>query len=433
MGTVALENLVIDNTVDGLFRVNRRVFTDPAILEAEKQGVFDQSWIYAGHESEIPEPGDFRARDVAGRPLILARGSDGQVRALLNTCTHRGSLVCRQASGNTKSFQCPYHAWTFSNQGELIGVPGEDAYGTGFDRQELGLATAPRMESYRGFIFVSFNPSVDDLVDYLAGAREYLDLICDQSEVGMEVVSGTQAYCMRANWKLLVENSIDGYHAPITHQRYIEFLYETGVNRGFLQKRWKGQGLALGNGHSVIVNSPLGGRPIAHWTPMFGEEKKAELEAIQQNLAERYGEERAYKMTQTSRNLFIFPNLIINDIMAITIRTFFPSTPDYMDITAWALAPKDESEDNRRLRLDNFLTFLGPGGFATPDDVEMLEGCQKGFANREVGWSDISRGMQRDEPWSNDELQIRTFWRKWHESLLQAHPEPGLVWPTVAV
>jgi len=433
MGTMALENLVIDNTVDGLFRVNRRVFTDPAILEAEKQGVFDQSWIYAGHESEIPEPGDFRARDVAGRPLILARGSDGQVRALLNTCTHRGSLVCRQTSGNTKSFQCPYHAWTFSNQGELIGVPGEDAYGTGFDRQELGLATAPRMESYRGFIFVSFNPYVDDLVDYLAGAREYLDLICDQSEVGMEIVSGTQAYCMRANWKLLVENSIDGYHAPITHQRYIEFLYATGVDRGFMQKRWKGQGLALGNGHSVIVNSPLGGRPIAHWTPMFGEEKKAELEAIRQNLTERYGEERAYKMTQTSRNLFIFPNLIINDIMAITIRTFFPSTPDYMDITAWALAPKDESEDNRRLRLDNFLTFLGPGGFATPDDVEMLEGCQKGFANREVGWSDISRGMQRDEPWSNDELQIRTFWRKWHESILQAHPEPGLVWPAVAV
>jgi p-cumate 2,3-dioxygenase alpha subunit len=238
---------------------------------------------------------------------------------------------------------------------------------------------------------------------------------------------------MRANWKLLVENSIDGYHAPITHQRYIEFLYETGVDRGFLQNRWKGQGLALGNGHSVIVNAPLGGRPIAYWTPMFGEEKKAEFETIRQTLTERYGAERAYKMTQTSRNLFIFPNLIINDIMAITIRTFFPSAPDYMDITAWALAPKGESEDNRRLRLDNFLTFLGPGGFATPDDVEMLEGCQKGFANREVGWSDISRGMQRDEPWSNDELQIRTFWRKWHESILQAQPEPGLAWPTVAV
>jgi hypothetical protein len=79
------------------------------------------------------------------------------------------------------------------------------------------------------------------------------------------------------------------------------------------------------------------------------------------------------------------------------------------------LAPKEESPEDRTLRLDNFLTFLGPGGFATPDDVEMLESCQKGFANREVMWSDISRGMKRARPGTADELQIRTFWRRWHE------------------
>jgi p-cumate 2,3-dioxygenase alpha subunit len=203
-------------------------------------------------------------------------------------------------------------------------------------------------------------------------------------------------------------------------------LYETGVDKGLLQNRGRGQGLALGNGHSVIVNEPLGGRPIAHWTPMFGEAKKAELATIEQQLTERLGAERAHQIAHTSRNLFIFPNLIINDIMAITIRTFFPLTPDYMDITAWALAPVDESEENRHLRLDNFLTFLGPGGFATPDDVDMLEGCQKGFANREVGWSDISRGMHRDEPWSNDELQMRAFWRQWHALMLQAQPTDAL-------
>ncbi len=426
MGNNGFENLIDDRPADRLFRVNRRAFTDPCILEAERLAVFDRSWIYAGHESEIPEPGDFRARDVAGRPVILARSSDGEVRVLLNTCTHRGTLVCRETAGNTKTFQCPYHAWTFSNQGDLIGIPREEAYSGGFDRRDLALATAPRMERYRGFIFISFNPQVEDLVDYLAGARDYLDLVCDQSEVGMEIVSGTQSYCMRANWKLLVENSIDGYHAPITHQRYVEFLYETGVDRGYIQNRWTGQGLDLGNGHSVIVNEPMGGRPIAHWTPMFGEAKKAELTAMREKLTERFGEERAYRIAQTSRNLFIFPNLIINDIMAITIRTFFPTTPDYMDITAWALAPVDESEDNRHLRLDNFLTFLGPGGLATPDDVDMLEGCQKGFANREVGWSDISRGMHRDVPWSNDELQIRTFWRQWHELILQAHAAEAL-------
>ena len=421
MGHIAFDNLIDDRPADRLFRVNRRAFTDSAILEAERREVFDRSWIYAGHESEISKPGDFRARDVAGRPVILARGGDGEARALLNTCTHRGALVCREASGNAKTFQCPYHAWTFSNQGDLIGVPKEEAYSGEFNRRDLALANAPRMESYRGFIFINFDPQAEDLVDYLAGAREYLDLVCDQSEVGMEVVSGTQSYCMRANWKLLVENSIDGYHAPITHARYMDFLYETGVDRGLLATRGTGRGLALGNGHSVIVNEPLGGRPIAHWTPMFGEAKKAEFEAIQQKLAERVGEERADKIAHTSRNLFIFPNLIINDIMAITIRTFFPAAPDYMDITAWALAPMDESEENRHLRLDNFLTFLGPGGFATPDDVDMLESCQKGFANRDVvAWSDISRGMHREEPWSNDELQMRAFWRQWHERVRQA-------------
>jgi len=432
MSDVALESLVIDNTADGLFRVNRRVFTDPHMLELERQRVFEHSWIYAGHESEIPQPGDFRARNVAGRPVVLVRGSDGQVRVLLNTCTHRGSLVCRQPSGNTRSFQCPYHAWTFSNQGELIGIPGEDAYSAAFDRRELALAAAPRLESYRGFVFISFDPAIEGLIEYLTGAREYLDLVCDQSEVGMEIVGGTQLYSMRANWKLLVENSIDGYHAPTTHQRYLDFLLDSGVDARGLRRT--GSGKSLGNGHAVIESSPPpGGRPIASWAPWFGEAKKAELEAMQRQFEARFGVERAYKITQTSRNLLIFPNLIINDIMAITVRTFFPRTPDYMDITAWALAPKEESPDNRALRLDNFLTFLGPGGFATPDDVEMLEACQRGFASREVEWSDISRGMKREHPLTNDELQMRAFWRKWHELITLSEPVQARARPVVAV
>lgn len=432
MSDVALESLVIDNTADGLFRVNRRVFTDPHILEFEKELVFEQCWIYAGHESEIPHPGDFRSRSVAGRPVILVRGNDGEVRVLLNTCTHRGSLVCWQPSGNAKSFQCPYHAWTFSNQGELIGVPGEDAYSAAFDRLEHGLATAPRLESYRGFVFISFNPAIAGLVEYLAGAREYLDLVCDQSEVGMEIVGGTHLYSMRANWKLLVENSIDGYHAPITHQRYFEFLVEMGVDSARIRRT--GAGRSLGNGHAVIESAPApGGRPIASWAPMFGEAAKAELEAMQRTFEERFGPERAYRMTQTNRNLLIFPNLIINDIMAITVRTFFPRTPDYMEISAWALAPIDERPEHRAMRLDNFLTFLGPGGFATPDDVEMLEACQRGFANREVEWSDISRGMTREHPLTNDELQMRAFWRKWHELIALPEGAEAPVRHTIAV
>lgn len=410
----ALEDLIIDQRDEGVFRINRKSFTDATLLEFEKRRVFERCWIYAGHASEVPQPGDFRARHVAGRPIIMVRGNDGAVRVLLNTCTHRGALVCHKNTGNARSFQCFYHAWTFNTEGELIGVPGEEAYSAAFDRQEFALGRPPRVESYRDFVFISFNPDIQSLGDYLAGAREYLDLVCDQSEAGMEVVSGTQAYSMRANWKLLVENSMDGYHARTTHQRYFEFLVETGLDSSTVTRRRGGMGKSLGNGHAVIQSEPLWGRPIARWGAPYTEDKRPRLEAIERQMIERFGPELAYKITQTSRNLLIFPNLIINDIMAITIRTFFPLAPDYIDINAWALAPRDENAEDRASRLDNFLTFLGPGGFATPDDVAALESCQQGFANREVVWSDISRGMKRAQPLVDDELQMRAFWRQWH-------------------
>ncbi len=113
-------------------------------------------------------------------------------------------------------------------------------------------------------------------------------------------------------------------------------------------------------------------------------------------------------------NMLIFPNLVFVDNFK-TIRTFFPPSLDYVEITAWGLMPKEDSPELREKRIDNFLSFLGPGGFATPDDVEALENCQRGFANREVEWSDISRGMKRQQPSVTDELQMQTFWRRWHE------------------
>jgi p-cumate 2,3-dioxygenase alpha subunit len=417
MKDAALDNLIIDDQKAGIFRVNRRTFTETQYLELERARVFDKCWVYAGHESEIPAPGDFRSRNVAGRRLILVRGDDSTVRVLFNTCTHRGSLVCRQPRGNAHSFQCPYHAWTFNNRGDLIGVPGENSYSSAFNREEFALGRPPRMDTYRGFIFISFDHTARGLDDYLAGAKEYLDLICDQSETGMKLSEGAQAYSIRANWKLLVENSIDGYHGLPTHQRYFTFLTDSGVD---LRGGFDGppqQALDLGNGHAVIEYLSPFGRPIARWVPSFGKLAKARIEEKQRRLEERFGTERAFRIAQCGRNLLIFPNLIINDIMAITVRAFFPISPDYMEVNAWNLGPAEEDMEDTGLRLDNFLTFLGPGGFATPDDVEMLEACQRGFANREVEWSDISRGMMREHPSISDELQIRTFWRRWHELL----------------
>jgi len=410
-----IKDLIIDDRDRGIFKVHRSALTSPEIFELEKERVFDRCWLYLGHESEVAEPGDYRRRGVAGRPVFFAKGSDGQIRAFLNTCPHRGAMICRQDQGSADSFQCFYHAWTFNNQGELVGLPDEDAYGPAFQRSELGLKPPPRVDSYRGFWFISFDLGIEDLVDYLAGAKEYLDLIADQSEVGMKITRGSNKYTMRANWKLLCENSMDGYHAAPTHQTYFDYIASLGTDLNGVDVRQRRAGIvrALGNGHAVMENEARNGRPIAHWHSMYGEDSKEEIAQIRAGLVDKYGEPWAFRMCDTSRNLLIYPNLVINDIMAITVRVFWPVAPDHMEVTAWNLGPGEESAQQLARRLDSFLTFLGPGGFATPDDVEALESCQRGFQAKELEWSDISRGMMRN-PRNNDEQQMRAMWRQWH-------------------
>ena len=271
-----IQDLIIDDRERGIFRVHRSSMTSVDLFQMERELIFNRCWIYLGHESEVENPGDYRRRTVAGRPLFFARGNDGQVRVFLNTCTHRGALICRRDKGNAEVLQCFYHAWTFNISGELIGVPGEDAYGPHFYRGELGLKQPPRVESYRGFVFVSFNPYVEDLVAYLAGARDYLDLIVDQTEEGMRVVPGSNKYGTKANWKLMGENSLDGYHLVPTHRTYVEYIASLGTDDSgvSMDARPPGASRALGNGHCVAENIARNGRPIAHWHPLFGEEAR---------------------------------------------------------------------------------------------------------------------------------------------------------------
>ena len=260
------------------------------------------------------------------------------------------------------------------------------------------------------------------LVDYLAGATEYIDLIVDQSPSGrMEVIPGTQEYDMKANWKLLVENSFDDYHLITTHSTWLNYMKRSGVEikkpeKGHLMPS-HGVGKVLGNGHAVIDNINFRGRPVAKWIPLYGESTKEEIGKIRQELSDRLGEQRANRVAETNRNLVVFPNLVLNDGSAVTIRTFHPVRPDLMNVTAWALGPVEESEIARAVRLDSFLTFYGPGGFATPDDVEALESVQKGMATfKEIPWSVMSRGMSKEgEQLNTDELHLRAFWIQWNE------------------
>ena len=299
------------------------------------------------------------------------------------------------------------------NLGRLVGIPGKDAYDGGcFDQGERSLKHVPRLEQYRGFWFLSFWPEIQPLDDYLAGAKEFLDVLIDQSPSRqLRVVSGSHKYGMRANWKLLCENSIDGYHGLPTHQTYFEYVTSAG-GLGAGGKKLYGRGYSLGNGHAVVEYWSPWGRPVARWVPQMGEQSKAEIEAIRRELDERHGPDRGERIAEWNRNLLIYPNLVINDIMAATVRTFYPVRTDFMEINAWAVAPVEETGARLKTRLHNFLEFLGPGGFATPDDVEALESCQIGFEAGGEQFNDVSRGMLR-EARMDDELQMRAFWRQW--------------------
>ena len=398
------------------FKVARKAFTDPHVLEAERRALFDRCWIYLGHESEIPDPSDFVTRSVAGREMIFNRDRQGVVHALMNVCPHRGATVVREKQGNALGFQCFYHGWAFSNAGKFATRIADGNYPEDFgDDGCTDLTSAPRLDSYRGLYFINFDREAISLKAYLADATDYIDILIDQGENGMEIIGGAQEYSLAANWKLLAENSFDGYHAATTHATYFDYLGDTV---GSLAKpppgTERGRSYDLGNGHAVIEYWAPWGKPIAQWIPAFGEAAKVEIEALYQELVVRFGEERAKQIAYKSRNLVIFPNLVINDVMSLTVRTFYPEKPDFMRVNAWAMGPKGESESLRKWRLFNFLEFLGPGGFATPDDQEALEACQRGYRNQaEAGWNDISKGMLREHPGTEDEEQMRVFWREW--------------------
>ena len=416
----AAPRYVEEDPVAGLFRVSRRAFVDPAVLAAERQHIFDRCWLYLGHESEIAAPGDFLTRRVGGRELIFTRSKDGVVRAFFNTCPHRGAMVCREKQGKASGFRCFYHSWLFGLDGRLVNRPGDEAYaGTTREHGRADLTPVPRLDAYRGFFFVNYQPAGASLPEFLAGACEYIDLIADQSESGMEIVGGTQEYGVEANWKLLCENSYDGYHGMPTHVSYFDYLQS---QTGSLVSRSLATGVVrdLGNGHAVIEYAAPWGRPVASPVPAWGEAGARETADSRRRLEARFGPERAERIACLNRNMVIFPNLVLNDIMALTVRTFYPEGPERNVVNAWALAPREESAAMRERRLFNFLEFLGPGGFATPDDCEALALCQKGYSNlADAGWNDISKGMLADQPKIDDELQMRVFWREWNRLLAE--------------
>src|SRR5262249_52602672 len=180
---------------------------------------------------EVPN-GDYVASYMAEDPVIVQRGRDGKIRVYLNRCRHRGNLLCVHDRGNTRSFVCSYHAWTYTD-GHLTGVPrSRDFYRGEIDHSKLGLIEA-KVQVYGGLIFACWDANVMSLDDYLGDARWWLDHFLLREELGgLEVLPGQQRYIVPVNWKLPAENfGGDYFHFAATHGSVVSALAETDDKR----------------------------------------------------------------------------------------------------------------------------------------------------------------------------------------------------------
>ena len=242
---IDLESLVKPDAVHG------DVYIDPDVFAAELERIFYRNWVYIGHASEVPHPGDFKRTTIGLLPVVFCRYDAGGVRVHFNRCRHRGATVCQAVSGNTDVFRCEYHGWTYKLDGTLTHVPYGDGYET-LDTAAFGLAGPTRIEDYRGFVFATLSEDCVSLQEYLGRpVMQQLDYFCDLSPDGEILVqAGVSLLAYEGNWKLQMENSIDGYHPNFTHQSFFQSVH-----------RRTGQRVATFDGDSVAQCRALGGAP----------------------------------------------------------------------------------------------------------------------------------------------------------------------------
>ena len=380
-------------------RAHSRIYTDERIFQLEIDRIFSRTWVYVGHESEVPNVGDFKTRVIGRTSVIMVRGKDAVVRLLVNRCRHRGSQVCETDSGTTKVFRCSYHGWIFHLDGELADCNGPEAYEEALDPKEMGLTPVPRADRYRGFVFGSLASDGESLTDYLGGAAGMIDLLCDASPTGAIIADGgTHKTVFNANWKLV---GMDGYHPNTLHASVIAAwgrnpdggLGTTHRESPFVDEAGT-RTRDFGHGHVML---DFRGHRIKHYDSLTGflrripggEKYIAEMHA-------KHGEERARLLISLAgdAHLGTFPNmqLIHNQIRVIT-----PISVSKTEVTMMAVRLDGVSDEMNAERFRQQESFYGPAGAGSPDDSEIFERVQRGMVAEVNPWIQVSRGMGRQK------------------------------------
>jgi len=354
------------------------IYNDQEIFGLERDRLFSRAWVFVAHESEIPAPGDYVVRRVLGDSFIVVRDELGTVRVMFNMCLHKGMQVCRAEMGNASHFRCPYHAWTYRNDGRLAGLPFHaEAYGgdDGLARQGQALLPAPSMDSYNGLIFISLRDDQPPLRDWLGDFAFYLDLYTRQSPAGVEL-RGPQRWRVKANWKIGAENFAgDSYHTPHTHASVVDI----GLFREpRASKRKEGALYVAGPGAGTTYKLPPGGsfgeqlRYVGYPDEMIAAMASA-WSAGQRELIEQAG----FMVSAAT----LFPNLsfvhnwpVVDEagtvVPFVSLRQWQPVSERETEVLSWFAVDAAAPAAFKRLSYRAYLMCFGSSGMFEQDDVE---------------------------------------------------------------
>ncbi|WP_255308236.1 aromatic ring-hydroxylating oxygenase subunit alpha [Streptomyces marincola] len=438
--------------VDGSVRaVGRRAFIDDDVLGDEFDRVFHPSWQLLGFADEVREPGDYIVRTLGRDEVVVMRGEDGVVRALHNSCTHRGTRLCRASLGNAAHLRCSYHGWTFANDGRLVGVPAlRSAYPADFDPGGHGLPTA-RVEDRRGFLFATWDAGAPGLDEYLGEIGWYLDAFLDCGAGRWEVWGPPQRVRTRGNWKIPTDNFAgDGYHMRTTHQ----IALQQGIYGDTLADGTRGRSgtdlvavnIATPGGHSVragyVVES---GRSIddrdlaAPEFPGYPPERWADLAAAQTPEQVRFTSH-----CEVAHGV-LFPNTVFLSVAHdravgedtdpltrfLVVRTHVPISARETECLYWTLVPtamdpewrqrsyrfqaRTQSAGGILFEMDDFENFARIDAAlarSAPDrgaPVDLSLGADRGVVAKDFP------GPARAEVGTLSEHNQRAFYRRWAE------------------
>jgi anthranilate 1,2-dioxygenase large subunit/terephthalate 1,2-dioxygenase oxygenase component alpha subunit len=396
-----------------LTRIPFRFYRDPEILKTEQERVFEGPvWNFLCLESEIAEPGDWRATQLGEMPVVVVRTPDNTINAFENRCVHRGALICLDDAGKgAKDFTCVYHAWRYDLAGNLAsvafqrGVNGKGGMPADFDAGQHSPRKL-RITTLCGLVFGTFHPDTPPIEDFI-GPDVLPGITRVLNGKPIEII-GRYTEVLPNNWKMYAENVRDSYHASLLHLFFATFK----INR-----LSQGGGLTVSANGGCSISSTIAPTEATDsaYAGMRSADDDFKLEdPCLTDVVDEYPDDRIRQHIVT-----VFPNFVVQKTQnAMALRFFTPNGVDKTNLEWIYFGYADDSPDMRKRRLRH-LNLGGPAGF-----VSMEDGCVGGFVERGIATAGsettiLSMGGAgiESQPTRATESAIRGFWSLWHRMM----------------